>query len=258
GLDFSPVEAESGPIGGSASHEFMVNCASGEDTILKDASTGYAANVEKCEIGVRKAPSKGYFVGEPTGTLEEVSTPNCHAIEEVGKLMKVKPENMLKTVVFKVDSTPEQLQKFGEEWVVAVVRGDHDVNEGKVRDLAECKVKMADPAEAKAKGFEIGFVSPRAAVGKPGVLLLVDRDAAVGFDDVKGKSMFWVTGADKKGGLRGGDKYLHVGDVRNAMVGDPSPRTSGKLEAQKGIEVGHIFKLGTKYSDAMGLAILDE
>jgi prolyl-tRNA synthetase len=285
GLDFSAVEAESGPIGGSASHEFMVNCASGEDTILKDATTGYAANVEKCEIGVRTAPSKGYFVGDPTGTLEEVSTPNCHAIEEVGKLMKVKPENMLKTVVFKVDSTPEQLQKFGEEWVVAVVRGDHDVNEGKVRDLAECKVKMADPAEAKAKGFEIGFVSPRAAVGKPGVLLLVDRDAAVGFDDVKGKSMFWVTGADKKdahikhfnwgrdfgkdplaagaqgdnkGGLRGGDKYLMVGDVRNAMVGDPSPRSAAKLEAQKGIEVGHIFKLGTKYSDAMGLAILDE
>ncbi len=286
GLNFTVVEAESGPIGGSASHEFMVNCASGEDTILKCPVSGYAANVEKCEIGERPAPVKGYFVGEPTGTLEEVHTPGCPGIEDVSKLLKVKPENMIKTIVFKVDSTPEQLEKHDEEWVIAVVRGDHDVNEGKVRDLAQCKIKLADPKEALAKGFAIGFVSPRAAVGKKGVLLLVDRDVAAGWDAVKNKSMFWVTGGDKtdyhvkhfnwqrdfgkdplvaeaqgtnKGGLRGGDKYLLVGDIRNAQVGDPSPRAPGaKLEAQKGIEVGHIFKLGTKYSDAMGFAILDQ
>jgi len=123
-------------------------------------------------------------------------------------------------------------------------------------------------------------------VGKKGVLLLVDRDAAVGWDALKNKPMFWATGGDKpdyhvkhfnwqrdlgkdplaaeaqgnnKGGLRGGDKYLTVGDLRNAKVGDPSPRAPGAmLEAQKGIEVGHIFKLGTKYSDAMGFAILDK
>ncbi|HYE61050.1 MAG TPA: proline--tRNA ligase [Phycisphaerales bacterium] len=286
GLDFSAVEAESGPIGGSASHEFMVNCASGEDTILKDLKNGYAANVEKCEIGERPAPEKGFFAGDPTGALEEVHTPGCPGIDDVCKFLKVKPENMLKTIVFKVDSTPEDLEKYGEEWVVAVVRGDHDVNEGKVRDLAECKVKLADPAEAKAKGFAIGFVSPRAVVGKKGVLLLVDRDAAVGFDAAKGKPMFWVTGGDKTdyhvkhfnwvrdlgkdpmdaqvkgkstGGLRGGDKYMVVGDVRNALAGDPSPKDAGaKLEAVKGIEVGHIFKLGTKYSDAMGFSILDK
>lgn len=283
GLSFTAVEAESGPIGGSASHEFMVNCASGEDTILRCPVSGYAANVEKCEIGERKAPSKGYFVGDPTGAIEEVATPDCHAIEDVCKFMKVKPENMLKTVVFRVDAPSGQAASHGAEWVVAVVRGDHEVNEGKVRDLAACKVKLADPTEARAKGFEIGFVSPRAVVGKPGVLLLVDRDAAVGFDDAKGKSMFLVTGGDKKdvhvkhfnwqrdlgkdplaatshgtsGGLRGGDPSLIVGDVRNAIVGDPSPRAPGaKLEAQRGIEVGHIFKLGTKYSDAMGLLIM--
>jgi len=286
GLNFSAVEAESGPIGGSASHEFMVNCAAGEDTILKDVKNGYAANVEKCEMGERAAPEKGYFAGDPTGALEEVHTPGCPGIEDVCKLLKVKPENMLKTIVFKVDSTPEQLAQYGEEWVVAVVRGDHDVNEAKVRDLAECKVKLADPAEAKEKGFAIGFVSPRAVVGKKGVLLLVDRDAAVGFDEVKGKSRFWVTGGDKTdyhvkhfnwvrdlgkdpidaqikgkgaGGLRGGDKYMVVGDVRNAMAGDPSPKDAGaKLEAVKGIEVGHIFKLGTKYSEAMGFSIMDQ
>jgi prolyl-tRNA synthetase len=170
------------------------------------------------------------------------------------------------------------------------VRGDHDVNEGKVRDAAEVKsISLADPAEAIAKGFAIGFVSPRAAVGKKGVLLLVDRDAALSFDDVAGKSKFWVTGGDKKdyhvkhfnwirdmgkdplganplkkethgtGGLRGGDDYMAVADVRNGVVGDPSPRdANAKLEAARGIEVGHIFKLGTKYSDAMGFAVLDQ
>ena len=290
GLGFTVVEAESGPIGGSASHEFMVNCESGEDTILKCPTSGYAANVEKCDIGPRPAPAKGYFAGEPTGTLEEVHTPGCPGIEDVCKFMKVKPQHMLKSVLFKVQSNAEELAKFGEEYILAVVRGDHDVNEGKVRDAAQVRgIALADPAEANAKGFAIGFVSPRAAVGKKGVLLLVDRDAAVGFDDAAGKPKFWATGADKKdhhvkyfnwqrdlgkdplganahnpethgqGGLRGGDDYLCVADVRNALAGDPSPRAAGaKLETGRGIEVGHIFKLGTKYSDAMGLAILDD
>lgn len=290
GLDFSAVEAESGPIGGSASHEFMVNCASGEDTILKCPVTGYAANVEKCEVGPRPAPAKGYFVGDASGALEEIHTPGCPGIEDVCKLLKVKPENMLKTIVFKVQSTAEDLAKYGEEWIVAVVRGDHDVNEGKVRDLSGCKVALADPKEAEAKGFAIGFVSPRAVVGKKGVLMLVDRDAAVGFDATKQKPMFWVTGGDKKdyhvkhfnwqrdlgkdpmtaqpygtdkgfpdGALKGGDDYLMVGDIRNALPGDPSPKAANTaLIASRGIEVGHIFKLGTKYSEAMGLIVPDE
>ncbi len=287
GLDFSAVEAESGPIGGSASHEFMVNCSSGEDTVLKCPVSGYAANVEKCEIGLRPAPSKGYFAGDPSGTLEEVHTPGCPGIDDVCKFMKVKPQHMLKSVLFKVQSTPEQVAKFGEEYILAVVRGDHEVNEGKVKALSGCTdIALADPVEAIAKGFAIGFVSPRAAVGKKGVLVLVDRDAAIGFDDAAGKSKFWVTGGDKKdyhvkhfnwqrdlgkdplaanaqgenkGGLRGGDDYLMVGDVRNALEGDPSPRADNtKLVAARGIEVGHIFKLGAKYSDAMGLRVLDE
>lgn len=290
GLDFSAVEAESGPIGGSASHEFMVNCVSGEDTVLKCPASGYAANVEKCEIGPRPAPSKGYFAGDPSGPLEEVHTPDCPGIEDVCKVLKVKPQHMLKSVLFKVKSTPEQLAKFGEEFILAVVRGDHDVNEGKVRDAAEVGgIELADPAEAIKLGFAIGFVSPRAANGRKGVLVLVDRDAAISFDDAANKPKFWVTGGDKKdyhvkhfnwqrdlgkdpllatphlpgthgsGGLTGGDQYLMVADVRNALEGDPSPRAAGsKLVTGRGIEVGHIFKLGTKYSDAMGLAIMDD
>ncbi len=285
GLDFSAVEAESGPIGGSASHEFMVNCASGEDTVLKCPASGYAANVEKCEIGVRPAPSKGYFVGEPSGALEEVHTPGCPGIDDVCVFMKVKPQHMLKSVLFRATGTPEETAKFGHEYILAVVRGDHDVNEGKVKALSGCtSIAMADPAEAIAKGFAIGFVSPRAAVGKKGVLLLVDRDAATAVDDASGKAKFWVTGGDKKdhhvkhfnwqrdlgkdplaagheganaGGLRGGDAAMMVGDVRNALAGDPSPRAAGAtLVTGRGIEVGHIFKLGTKYSQAMGLSVL--
>lgn len=289
GLSFTAVEAESGPIGGSASHEFMVNADSGEDTILKCPASGYAANVEKCEIGPRPAPSKGYFVGEPSGPLEEVHTPGCPGIDDVVKFMKVKPQHMLKSVLFKVESNAEELAKFGEEYILAVVRGDHDVNEGKVRDAAQVRgIVLADVKDAVAKGFAVGFVSPRAAVGKKGVLVLVDRDAAIGFDDATGKPKFWVTGGDKRdyhvkhfnwqrdlgkdplaagahneathgrGGLKGGDDYLMVADVRNALEGDPSPRAAdAKLVTGRGIEVGHIFKLGTKYSDAMGLAILD-
>jgi prolyl-tRNA synthetase len=289
GLDFTAVEAEAGPIGGSASHEFMVNAESGEDTILKCPISGYAANVEKCEIGARTLPSKGYFVGEPTGALEEVHTPGCPGIEEVAKFTKVKPQNMLKSVLFKVKSSAEDLAKFGEEYILAVVRGDHDVNEGKVRDAAGVGgVELADPAKAHAMGFAIGFISPRAVVGKKGVLLLVDRDVAQGFNDATGKSRFWMTGGDKKdyhvkhfnwqrdlgkdpcdaaahhadthgtGGLRGGDKYMMVADVRNALAGDPSPKAAAALVTGRGIEVGHIFKLGTKYSTAMGLSVLDE
>ncbi len=285
GLDFTAVEAEAGPIGGSASHEFMVNCASGEDTILVCPASGYAANVEKCEIGQRAGPSVGFFVGEPTGTLEEVHTPDCPGIEDVAKLMKVKPENMLKSVVFKVAARDEdEAKKYpGDWWVVACVRGDHDVNEGKVRDACGCKIELANVDEARKAGFEIGYVSPRAVVGKPQTLLLVDPDAAAGFDDAKGKSRFWVTGGDRKDyhvkhfnwqrdlgkdpvaanatktdGSKA-DCFFEVASIRNAVAGDPSPRAAGAtLEARRGIEVGHIFKLGTKYSTAMGFNILDE
>jgi len=290
GLDFTAVEAEAGPIGGSASHEFMVNADSGEDTILKCPASNYAANVEKCEIGPRPAPSKGYFAGDPSGALDEVHTPNCPGIEEVAKLTKVKPQNMLKSVLFAVRSSPEDLAKSGQEYILAVVRGDHDVNEGKVRQAASVKsIELADPAKAAALGFAIGFISPRAAVGKKGVLLLVDRDAALGYDDAANKPRFWMTGADKKdyhakhfnwqrdlgtdplaatphnptthpaGNLKATNNNLIVADVRNALAGDPSPRAPGStLITGRGIEVGHIFKLGTKYSDAMGMSILDD
>ncbi len=261
GLDFSRVEAEAGPIGGSASHEFMVNCDAGEDVILRCSATGYAANVEKCETGER--PSS--FDGDPTGDLEKVHTPNLPGIDEVGKFLKVKPGNMLKTVVF------QRVDDSKQPWVLAVVRGDHDVNEGKVKNAAGGPVALADEAEARAAGFSIGYVSPRVIVGRDDCLLVVDPDAAQGTDAAKGKSMFWATGADEvdhhvkhfnwrreMGDVLNNSDYVKVADVRNAMAGDPSPRAEDAiLEEGRGIEVGHIFKLGTKYSEAMGLTVLD-
>jgi len=260
GLDFSVVEAEAGPIGGSASHEFMVNCDTGEDVILRCPETGYTANVEKCEIGNRPWD----FIGEPTGDLETVATPEMASIEDVTKFLKVKPANMLKTIVFSVDA------EFGGGWVVAVVRGDHEVNEGKVKEAVGRPVTMADEAEARNAGFAIGFVSPCAAKAF-GATLVVDPDAAWGMDSAKGKPMFWATGADEKdhhvkhfnwrremGEFLDSDHTV-VADIRNARSGDPSPRAEGaQLTEGRGIEVGHIFQLGTKYSEAMGFLIQDE
>jgi prolyl-tRNA synthetase len=147
--------------------------------------------------------------------------------------------------------------------VVAVVRGDHEVNEGKVKTVSGFKVEMAPEKEARAAGFAIGYVSPRAVNTVPGTLMLVDFDAAQGG--------FWAAGADKPdhhakhfnwkrdvGAKLADPGYVKLADVRNALAGDPSPRAEGaKLETGRGIEVGHIFKLGTKYSDAMELKVLD-
>jgi len=264
GLDFTVVEAESGPIGGSASHEFMVNAASGEDTILRCPESGYAANVEKCEIGERAWS----FDGAPIEELEKVHTPNLPGIEGVAEFLGVSSASMLKTIVFHRAEPPE-----GEpEWVLAVVRGDHEVNEGKVRDEAGGDVSLADDRAAREAGFAIGYVSPRAAPGQGSgggslckALLLVDPDAARGDGD-------WATGADEPdhhvrhfnwrremGDALEDPERVRVVDIRNAMAGDPSPRaTHAELYEQRGIEVGHIFKLGTKYSKAMGFGVLDQ
>ncbi|MCW5753309.1 MAG: proline--tRNA ligase [Phycisphaeraceae bacterium] len=254
GLDFTVVEAESGPIGGSASHEFMVNAQTGEDTILVCPVSGYAANVEKCEIGERKWG----FDGAGDKPLTEVHTPNLPGIHEVAARLDATPPGMLKTIVFEAIGTDAC------RWVLAVVRGDHEANEGKVKAVAGCAVVLADEKKAKEAGFAIGYVSPRVINTIPGVRLVVDHDAAQG-------SVAWATGADRKdyhvtgfNWLREMGPVLHdsarvlVADIRNAQAGDPSPRAQGALlEARRGIEVGHIFKLGTKYSEAMGFAILD-
>ena len=249
GLPYRIVEAESGPIGGSASHEFMVPSPTGEDTILESDRDNYAANVEKCETGTREH----CLDGDPTGELDKVHTPDCASIEDVCAFMKVKPRQMLKTLVCQSDGGT----------IVAVVRGDHDLNEGKLRTACGCAVSLADEAAASESPFTIGFVGPHAAVGRDDVKLVVDPDAA--------QAQFWASGANevdhhvkhfnwKRDVLDRIDAdRITVADIRNAVDGDPSPKNDGgTLRETKGIEIGHVFKLGSKYSDAMGVTVLDE
>ena len=298
GLHYEIVEAESGPIGGSASHEFMVICDTGEDTILKSDKGNYSANVHKCGIGERKWT----LDGSPTGELETMHTPDCASIEAVGKFMRVKPKHILKIVLYQnkdiTDITRdfatelsdlarvsgraaprehlEAKDKRGEstsqsiphlESIVAVVRGDHAVNEGKLSAAAGCNVELMNPDAAQRIGLAVGFVSPSVMADKLDLrvrgLLVVDPDAA--------QDQFWASGANeidhhvkhfnwKRDVLDLIDSSrIKVADIRNAADGDPSPiGDSGVLRVHKGIEVGHVFKLGTKYSDAMGFTVLDE
>jgi prolyl-tRNA synthetase len=270
GLNYVVVEAESGPIGGSASHEFMAACEAGEDTIVTSDKGNYAANVEKAEIGTRPHT----FGAEPTGALEKVHTPNLPGIDDVGKFMKVKPKNMLKTLVFRAhedkaqgsSDRPENLAH--PKWVVAVVRGDHDVNEAKLAKAAKesfnvQRIAMEDAPDVRAK-WAIGFVGPDAAVRDPETVVVVDPDAAQGG--------FWATGANEidhhvkhfnwfreSGDKLADPRKVVVADIRNAVAGDPSPKNDGgKLVAQKGIEIGHVFKLGTLYSEALDAKFLDD
>jgi prolyl-tRNA synthetase len=265
GIPYAVVEAESGPIGGSASHEFMAPCDAGEDTIVTSDKGNYAANVEKAETGERPWT----FGGDPTGALEKIHTPNLPGIDEVGKFMKVKPKNMLKTLVFRTgNSGPLVENGTNPKWLVAVVRGDHDVNEAKLGKAAREKfginsISLQDTQEVR-EAWTIGFCGPDKAVKALDTVVLVDPDAAQGG--------FWATGANevdhhvkhfnwfRECGQNLADlKKVAVADIRNAADGDPSPKgDGGKLIAKKGIEIGHVFKLGTKYSDAMGANFKDE
>ena len=257
GIPFVIVEAESGPIGGSASHEFMAACEAGEDIIVTSDRGNYAANVEKAEIGTRAHT----FDAEPTGALEKVHTPNLPGIEDVGKFMKVKPKNMLKTLVFGASGSDSK-------WVVAVVRGDHDVNEAKLKKAVKEKfgitgIAMTDSPDVR-QAWSIGFVGPDAATRKSDAVLVIDPDAAQGG--------FWATGAneidhhvkhfnwkrDAGSGVNDPKKTI-VADIRNAAAGDPSPKNDGGvLKAQRGIEIGHVFKLGTIYTEALDAIYLDD
>jgi prolyl-tRNA synthetase len=265
GIPFVAVEAESGPIGGSASHEFMTVCAAGEDTILTSDKGNYAANVEKAAIGTRTWT----FGAEPTGALDKVHTPNLPGIDDVGKFLKVKPKNMLKTLVFRSGSTgPALASGVDPKWVVAVVRGDHDVNEPKLaraaRELFHVpSISLQDNPEVRA-AWSIGFVGPDAAVKAPDTVVLVDPDAAQGG--------FWAAGGNEIdyhvrhfnwfrecGDKLADPKKVAVTDIRNAVAGDPAPANDGGvLTTCTGIEIGHVFKLGTRYSSLLGAEFLDD
>jgi prolyl-tRNA synthetase len=239
GLKFRAVEADTGSIGGSYSHEFMVLADSGEDAIVSCNACEYAANVEKAEARKPAAPEHA----DPR-PLEKVATPDQRTIEEVSAFLGVPESTMVKTLVLMADNEP----------VVALLRGDHDLNEIKLKNfLGATELEMAnDEIVAKVTGAPVGFAGP------VGLSVRIVADLAV-----EGMRNF-VTGGNAK------DLHLknvnlgrdctvpRFADIRNVVHGDPCPRcASGAFEMWRGIEVGHVFKLGTKYSKALKATYLD-
>ncbi|MEN6357017.1 MAG: proline--tRNA ligase [Armatimonadota bacterium] len=241
GLDAAVVEADSGAIGGKDSQEYTVICDAGEDTLLICESCGYGANAEKCEIGERSIKKSD----EELLALELVDTPNTRTIEQVTSFLKKSPKKLVKTLIYKADG----------EVIAALVRGDREINEPKLRNALGVKsVEMADPETIiKLTGAEVGFAGP---VGLKDVKIIADLE-------VEGMANFVVGGnktdAHYVNANLGRDFVVtQFADIRVASKGDPCPKCNGTLKTERGMEVGHIFKLGTRYSETMGAKFLDD
>ena len=242
GLDYRPVLADTGAIGGSASHEFHVLAESGEDLIAFSTESEFAANIEKAEAlapsGERAAPSQ---------EMQEVATPNAKTIAELVDQFDIKIEQTVKTLIVKATEESEH------SLITLIIRGDHELNEIKAENLAE----IASPLEF-ANEEEI-----RAAVGAgPGSLGPVNLPMPVIVDRAA------VHCSDFGAGANVDDKHFfginwerdvalgEVADIRNVVEGDPSPCGKGTIALKRGIEVGHIFQLGTNYSEKMNCGVL--
>ncbi|MET4676752.1 proline--tRNA ligase [Luteibacter sp. ME-Dv--P-043b] len=241
GLTFRAVDADTGAIGGSASHEFQVIADSGEDAIAFSDGSSYAANIEKAE-----AMAPGIERPAPSAELARVATPTQRTIEEITALLGVPAAQTVKTILVR-----------GAEGLVAlVVRGDHDINEVKAAHLPELPdtSELASEADILAAiGTRPGFIGP---VGLPDTIpVIVDRSAAVLADFVCGGNQDGThyTGANWQRDAR----INRVADIRKVVDGDTSPDGHGTLRLARGIEVGHIFQLGQKYAEAMGARVLD-
>ena len=241
GLNYLPVEAESGPIGGDASHEFMVPAGNGEDRIVRCPKCNYAANLERADTG-RKSPA--IAAAADAAPLAKVSTPNATSIEQVSRMLKTSPAQMIKTLIFKADGKP----------VAALLRGDHEANDAKIRRAVGAKsIELADVATIReVTGAPVGFAGP---VGIK-CTVVADHDIPLIANAVTGAN----EGDMHLTGVTIGRDYqlTTTHDLRMAAANDPCPRCDGTLELVHGIEVGHVFKLGTKYSVALDAQYLDE
>ena len=245
GVPYLAVEAESGPIGGDASHEFMIPSETGEDEVIVSEAGDYAANVERADTG-RTAPQ--ITVPDDAPPAEPVETPEALTVADQCAHLGIDTSQMLKTLLFVADAGTDD-----ERVVAAVVRGDHAANEGKIRRTAgAATLTLADEATvARVSGTVAGFVGP---VGLTDVTLLADHDAVAVAPAVVGAN---ETGRHTRNTYCGRDWRVETShDLRDARAGDPSPTGTGTLKTVRGIEVGHVFKLGTKYSDALGAEYL--
>jgi len=241
GLKFRAVEADTGAIGGSYSHEFMVLADTGEDQIINCANCEYAANLERAEV---VSTDRTEQREENMNPLEEVETPGMRTIEEVTSFLNVTPDKLIKTLIFVAD----------ENAVAVLVRGDHELNEAKLRNcLGAEMVELADANLIRdTTGAPVGFAGP------VGLDVKVVADHAVKF------MINSVTGGNREDlhirNVNLGRDFEVAGfyDLRMITSLDPCPRCGGRIQFGKGIEVGHIFKLGTKYSQALKAHFLDE
>jgi len=240
GLDYRPVLADSGAIGGDSSHEFHVLAESGEDAICFSDSSDYAANIERAETLPQGEPDS------PKEDLSLVETPGVKTIGDVCNLLKVDPNNSIKTLVVKgVD----------ENLVALVLRGDHELNEVKASKIDGIMqpIQMADEDEVVKKlGCSFGSIG----VVNLDIPICVDYAAASLSDFVCGanENDKHFVGVNWKRDV----KKMTPCDIRNIVAGDPSPDGKGQIEIKRGIEVGHIFQLGTKYSDSMNANVIGE
>jgi prolyl-tRNA synthetase len=247
GLKFRAVRADTGAIGGSLSHEFQVIADTGEDVLVYCPDSDYAANIELAEAlpasAVRPAP---------TLAMQKVATPNTTRCEDVAKLLGVPLEQTVKSIVLAVD-TP-----LGPELWLLLVRGDHELNEvkaGKLKGLDQGFRFATEPEIIDHFGCPPGYLGPL-NTQKP-VRIVADRTVANMADFISGANEigFHLQGINWGRDLPEPDL---VADIRNVVAGDPSPDGKGTLAIQRGIEVGHVFYLGTKYSAAMNCSYLDE
>jgi len=242
GLKFRAVQADTGAIGGNASHEFQVLADSGEDAIAFSTGSDYAANIEMAE-----AVAPATLRAAPAAALERVATPTQKTIDEITAFLGVSAAQCVKTILVR-----------GRDGLVALcVRGDHEVNEVKAAKLEELpgESTLADEAEiVRATGTKPGFIGP---AGLPDTIpVIVDRSAAALADFVCGGNQ---DGSHYRGANWERDaRITRVADIRKVVEGDASPDGHGTLKIARGIEVGHVFQLGQKYAEALDATVLDD
>lgn len=241
GLRYKVVEADSGAIGGSFSHEFMVLAATGEDAMVSCTACDYGANIEQAEV-VWQGPSEAEEKPKP---LKKFHTPGIHTIEELASFMGNRPQDLVKIVLFMTDVGP----------VAVFGRGDHEINAVKVKRFVGAEtIELAGGEEV-----EVYCHAPAGSCGPVGI----DSAVRLVADQALKNRTNWITGANEdeyhlSGAVPGRDFPVpEYTDARLIREGDACPRCRGKIEFLRGIEVGHIFRLGTKYSQAMGANYLD-
>lgn len=245
GLEFKAVQADSGNIGGNFSHEFMVIADTGEDIIMSSTGADYTANLELAEIGVSEDEREGIRDTNNLDIISEIHTPDLKTVEDVAKSLNVETKDLIKTLIVQTE----------KEVVAALVRGDSELSITKLRKVLDAdNIELATPEVIqKVTSGPMGFSGP---VGLQNIKIIADKSVR----NIKNA----VTGANKKDfhikGVNPGRDFEAdlYGDIRVARDGDPCPISNGVLKSSRGIEVGHVFKLGTKYSEAMGAVYTDE